>query len=224
MISYATDVARFPKAGMLRQSGRQTIHPTAILWERSMRILYGVQGEVSPPWLDTWTKDTATRRPTDEQAAAAVAPIGSPPKPDAPGTIRAAMSVLVTCIIEGFAVYATMYPCLTDAAEHLAPQARNSEAHSYPESEWVAIPRPLSADVRLLENAVQSQSQPADTDRRGGRPTSYVADFLRGIRRWRSERWAIVELERLDDRMLKDIGIHRCQIESIARHWDPYRL
>jgi uncharacterized protein YjiS (DUF1127 family) len=35
-------------------------------------------------------------------------------------------------------------------------------------------------------------------------------------------RRAIAELEALDDRMLKDIGIRRCEIESIVRHGKFY--
>jgi len=35
-------------------------------------------------------------------------------------------------------------------------------------------------------------------------------------RRWREHRMALA-LEALDDRTLKDMGIHRCQIRAIAR-------
>jgi uncharacterized protein YjiS (DUF1127 family) len=41
--------------------------------------------------------------------------------------------------------------------------------------------------------------------------------------RTRQMRRAIAELEVLDDRMLKDIGIRRCEIESIVRYGDFYK-
>jgi uncharacterized protein YjiS (DUF1127 family) len=39
-------------------------------------------------------------------------------------------------------------------------------------------------------------------------------------REWQTQR-TIVRLEALDDHMLKDIGIHRSQIPSVAKHGNP---
>jgi uncharacterized protein YjiS (DUF1127 family) len=43
------------------------------------------------------------------------------------------------------------------------------------------------------------------------------------LRRTRRIRSTITRLEALDDHILKDIGINRCQIEGIARHRDRWR-
>jgi uncharacterized protein YjiS (DUF1127 family) len=42
------------------------------------------------------------------------------------------------------------------------------------------------------------------------------------MRRARMKRLTITRLEALDDHMLKDIGLHRSQIEGMARHHDGY--
>jgi uncharacterized protein YjiS (DUF1127 family) len=42
--------------------------------------------------------------------------------------------------------------------------------------------------------------------------------LLTRLRRALAQRQAIVELQGLDDRMLRDIGICRCNVEHIARH------
>jgi uncharacterized protein YjiS (DUF1127 family) len=41
-------------------------------------------------------------------------------------------------------------------------------------------------------------------------------------REWQTRR-AIVRLEALDDYMLKDIGIHRSQIQSVVKHGNPHQ-
>ena len=41
--------------------------------------------------------------------------------------------------------------------------------------------------------------------------------FLGALRRWWGERRTAAALQGLDDAGLKDLGIHRCQIPSIAR-------
>jgi uncharacterized protein YjiS (DUF1127 family) len=51
---------------------------------------------------------------------------------------------------------------------------------------------------------------------------SRVVRLWSAFRRMRQMRRAIAELEVLDDRMLKDIGICRCEIESIVRYGDFY--
>jgi uncharacterized protein YjiS (DUF1127 family) len=46
------------------------------------------------------------------------------------------------------------------------------------------------------------------------------------FKRWRSENGAVAALEALDERMLKDIGIERSEIESVVRGQgrDPSRV
>jgi uncharacterized protein YjiS (DUF1127 family) len=51
-----------------------------------------------------------------------------------------------------------------------------------------------------------------------------IANMGRRIARWRRASRACGELYALDDRMLKDLGVQRSQITSIARGADrPYR-
>jgi uncharacterized protein YjiS (DUF1127 family) len=46
--------------------------------------------------------------------------------------------------------------------------------------------------------------------------------FWSRMRRARMIRLTITRLEALDDHILKDIGLHRSQIESVARHYDRH--
>lgn len=41
------------------------------------------------------------------------------------------------------------------------------------------------------------------------------------MRRWSAKRRSYRTLHALDDRMLKDIGLHRSQIDRIAKRTDP---
>ena len=51
-----------------------------------------------------------------------------------------------------------------------------------------------------------------------------IADLGQRFAKWRSARRAGRQLRGLDDRMLKDLGVHRSQISSIAQGVDkPYR-
>jgi uncharacterized protein YjiS (DUF1127 family) len=53
-------------------------------------------------------------------------------------------------------------------------------------------------------------------------PTSSIGRFWSRIQRERNLRRTIANLSALDDRMLKDIGLHRGQIESVARWGNPH--
>jgi uncharacterized protein YjiS (DUF1127 family) len=44
------------------------------------------------------------------------------------------------------------------------------------------------------------------------------------MRRKREVRLAMTRLEALDDRTLKDIGLHRSQVESAVTHRDRYQF
>jgi len=48
-------------------------------------------------------------------------------------------------------------------------------------------------------------------------------DLFAAAWRWRERRKTIQTLSGLDDRMLKDIGLARCQIESAVREIDRFR-
>ena len=47
-----------------------------------------------------------------------------------------------------------------------------------------------------------------------GKANTILSSWLVAAARWRRVRRAVQEVARLDDRMLKDIGIHRSEIES----------
>ena len=58
-----------------------------------------------------------------------------------------------------------------------------------------------------------------------GWSATIVSPFIRiwsRMRRAQMKRLTITRLEALDDHMLKDIGLHRSQIEGVARHHDGY--
>ena len=56
-----------------------------------------------------------------------------------------------------------------------------------------------------------------DHDRAAQRPAEGPHGLLSALRRWWRERRTAAALNGLDDAGLKDLGIHRCQIPSIAR-------
>ena len=56
-----------------------------------------------------------------------------------------------------------------------------------------------------------------DHDRAAQRPAEGPHGLLSALRRWWRERRTAAALHGLDDAGLKDLGIHRCQISSIAR-------
>ena len=62
--------------------------------------------------------------------------------------------------------------------------------------------------VDTIEAAGQRQRRKAGT---------ILSSWLVAAARWRRVRRAIQEVARLDDRMLKDIGIHRSEIERAVR-------
>jgi uncharacterized protein YjiS (DUF1127 family) len=51
---------------------------------------------------------------------------------------------------------------------------------------------------------------------------SILAELWSRALRERKNRWAIAELLALDDRMLKDIGLSRGEIDHAARHGRPW--
>jgi uncharacterized protein YjiS (DUF1127 family) len=55
------------------------------------------------------------------------------------------------------------------------------------------------------------------------RSLSPIARSCSWVRSERQVRRMVAQLEAFDDRMLRDIGIHCCRIESVARHGNPYR-
>ena len=134
-----------------------------------------------------------------------------------------AMSWLVTLMIESFAASAhAMYPVCplsNEAVEEDAQPALQVPHQAEPGSDPALSngTQPSSFDDWLSMEKVSTGSFGWSARVRS-----------RAIRLWSSgcrahqRRRAITELEALDDRTLKDIGIHRSQIESVVRHGHFY--
>jgi uncharacterized protein YjiS (DUF1127 family) len=73
---------------------------------------------------------------------------------------------------------------------------------------------------RMVEKLCQSAEPRAASPGWSATIAYPVFRFWSRLSRARRTRLTVTRLEALDDHMLKDIGIHRCQIESIARHRD----
>jgi uncharacterized protein YjiS (DUF1127 family) len=151
---------------------------------------------------------------------------GSPESKSEPDASRrpvaTALSWLVARLIEGFAAYGQgMHPSFVDLGECI--DGRNLE--------WDSQRRPQTHDEYRREMPWQDLSHPRmsrDADRSSraqaaspawhARHISPVSRFWARIHHERRVRQTITKLEALDDQTLKDIGIHRCQAESIVRH------
>jgi uncharacterized protein YjiS (DUF1127 family) len=128
--------------------------------------------------------------------------------------VAAAFSWLAVCLIESFAAYGqAIHPGLVDPCE--------IEDHREPA--WHSQFRSQAQDEREAEAPWLTAGYPrAAPGSWINRVKSVVAGFWSSMRfEWQVTR-TMTDLGRLDDRMLKDIGLHRCQIESVARHCDRY--
>jgi hypothetical protein len=132
--------------------------------------------------------------------------------------VRASLSWLVTCILEGFAVYAeSMYPCLVDTARLNGDATRGDatggpklQSHRQsPHDDGVAWQ--FSANPWLFGEPESRAPQ-----------TSRIARFWSRKRRERKATLTGATLESLDERTLRDIGGHYPDIEKIVRYRDPH--
>jgi hypothetical protein len=127
--------------------------------------------------------------------------------------VRTGLSWLVTCILEGFAVYAEwMYPCLVDPARLNgdATGGRKLQAHRQtPYDDTIAWQ--FAANPWLFGEPESRAPQ-----------TSRIARFWSRMRRERKATLAGATLESLDERTLRDIGGHYPDIEKIVRYQDPH--
>ena len=77
---------------------------------------------------------------------------------------------------------------------------------------------PTASYSRIAEDPSRSTKPRTASPRWSATIASLVTKFWSRMRRARRIRLTITQLEALDDHMLKDIGIHRSQIEGVARH------
>jgi uncharacterized protein YjiS (DUF1127 family) len=181
---------------------------TKILWETFMRIMEQRQGDRVSPELEPSGGAGA-----DESPRLSLSP-GSSRR----GT-RGVMSWLATVLIESLAASAqAMYPVCPapnqtreEDAEPALQAFRQAELGSDPA--WSHPVQSWSFDDLLAMEKVSPASFGWS-----GRVRSRIVRLWSAFCRAQQMRRAIAELEALDDRMLKDIGIHRCEIESIVRY------
>jgi uncharacterized protein YjiS (DUF1127 family) len=137
-----------------------------------------------------------------------------------------AISSLVAHFVESLAAYGeAIYPScvshggLTDSDEPTQDSElrRPSAIGRQSDVPWLTTSYP-----RIAEDPSRS-AEPRTASR--GRSATIASPFIKfwsRMRRARMTRLTITRLEALDDYMLKDIGLHRSQIEGVARHHDRY--
>jgi uncharacterized protein YjiS (DUF1127 family) len=139
----------------------------------------------------------------------------------------AAISWLAALLIESFAAYGeAMYPCFVDPGDLINGQEpeldsqcrRPAEFEHRSEAQWLSAGAPREAE-NLCQSASVQNASPGSI----AKTASPVVRFWARMRAERRVRATIAKLAALDDHTLKDIGIHRCQIESVVRHSNHYR-
>jgi hypothetical protein len=140
--------------------------------------------------------------------------------------ITTAMSWLVALLIEAGAAYGeAIYPGLLvlTALNHDQELVRDSQRRCQDQVEyrrelpWRSAPQPLHSED--FARSAKAHTTPAGLNAW----VSSIATRVWANRRCKRQAWlTIADLEALDDRTLRDIGIHRSRTESIVRHGDRY--
>jgi uncharacterized protein YjiS (DUF1127 family) len=140
--------------------------------------------------------------------------------------ITTVTSWLRELVIDGFAAYGrAMCPSFVDQGElidHQVPE-RDSQPRGQMQGEygheapWLNANHPSASQDPERSTKSQTASPSWST-----RITSPIVRFWFWIRYERQVWFKITTLQALDDHILKDIGIHRSQIESVVRHTDRY--
>jgi uncharacterized protein YjiS (DUF1127 family) len=135
-----------------------------------------------------------------------------------------AISSLMAHLIDSLAAYGeAIYPScvghsgLTDSHEPTqhSELRRPSAIGRQSNAPWL-----ISGYLRIAEDPLRP-AEPRTAS--PGWSATTASPFIRSwsrMRRARMIRLTITELESLDDHILKDIGLHRSQIGSVARHYD----
>jgi uncharacterized protein YjiS (DUF1127 family) len=185
---------------------------TEILWE-IMQIVEQRQGDQVSPELEP-----SGGAGTDGSPRLSLSPVSS-----RQGS-RGAMSWLATVMIESLAASAqTMYPVCPvpnqtrdEDGEPASQGFRQVELGSDPA--WSNPVQSSSFDDLLATEKVSIASSGWSA-----RIRSRVVRLWSAFCKRRQMRRVVAELEVLDDRVLRDIGIDRCEIESIVTYGDFYK-
>jgi uncharacterized protein YjiS (DUF1127 family) len=161
---------------------------------------------------------------THEGAANENEPAQSVPEHDAPRRpFTTAISWLVAHFTESLTAYGEAiyldHGDLTDSQEPTRdPELRRPSAIGRrSDAPWLT-----ASYSRIAEDPSRSAELRTASP---GWSATIVSPFIRiwsRMRRAQMKRLTITRLEALDDHMLKDIGLHRSQIEGVARHHDGY--
>jgi uncharacterized protein YjiS (DUF1127 family) len=131
--------------------------------------------------------------------------------------VPAALSRLLSQVFGGFTSYreATNSVLLPWVADY-------GETSPTPTPQPMRVQRARRNSTSLDRRAHRTPNRPRSAVLRGrsGAIGSSIVAWWRRLRRERNIRSAIAALESLDDWMLKDVGIHRCQIEHVVRYGD----
>jgi uncharacterized protein YjiS (DUF1127 family) len=191
-----------------------------------MRIVDGVHGETSS-WVFDTDAEYSVARTTREGPASENESAQSVHESDARRRpFGAAISWLVAHLIEGFAAYGeAIYPSFVDHGGFADGHKPNQDSELRTPAEIghrSTAPWLNASHSRVAENPWQSAKSRTISPSWSATIASRVLEFWSRARRAGEIRLTITRLEALDDHTLKDIGIHRSQIESVARHRDPY--
>ena len=142
----------------------------------------------------------------------------------------AAMSGLVAFLAENFAGRGeAVYPSLLDYAGWIdASEVTNGERPGqgllprWQDQHENEVPRPNASYLRTSEDFEGSaNTQPASRGWSGTITSCLTGFWSRLCREWEVSS-TVRGLQALDDQTLRDIGLHRSEIESVARHRDRY--
>jgi uncharacterized protein YjiS (DUF1127 family) len=176
----------------------------------------------SPEAVTSWRALSAAMSAVMTRAAAGLAVCSEAAFPN---VLLAVLSWTFAQALAGCAAYAeAMYPGLADAhsgygndgqLSHQMPSAAKDEIGR---AAAIALPRQIAPSVPAVEAESMARSEQARPAVSSVSIASLIDRFRSSMRRRRERRLAIAELQALDERSLRDIGISRSDIAYIVRH------